>query len=176
MVTRKINKMPRPLYAAAGAGDLAYEKLCALPEKVSQLRGRVTELRPVVEDKVRNTDFGQVKVVAKRNAETVVHGAQVAQGRASAVYTDLVARGERVVRTAQSADLKASDASTEVVIDVAEADAALGVEPAVADQTPEPKAATKSESKPAGRRRATKATKATKETKEAKEAKEASGE
>jgi len=39
-------KIPAPLYAAAGAGDLAYQQLRKLPERVAELRERVAELRP----------------------------------------------------------------------------------------------------------------------------------
>ncbi|MBN1171893.1 MAG: hypothetical protein JXA67_06930 [Micromonosporaceae bacterium] len=94
MATKKINKIPTPLYAAAGAGDLAYEKLRELPQKVTQLRGRVAELRPVVEERVRRR-------------------AHAAQGKATAVFGDLVARGERVVRTART-DRPSEQPTTEV--------------------------------------------------------------
>ena len=45
-------KIPNPLYAAAGAGELAYEQLRRLPERVAELRGRVADLRPVVAEAV----------------------------------------------------------------------------------------------------------------------------
>jgi hypothetical protein len=103
-------KIPAPLYAAAGAGDLAYQQLLKLPERVAELRGRVTELRPAVADAVSEprlrADFGKLRKVARRNAAAVVSGAQVAQERATAVYTDLVARGERVVRSARTPVVK----------------------------------------------------------------------
>jgi hypothetical protein len=35
-------KIPAPLYAAAGAGDLAYEKIRKLPTVVTELRGKAT--------------------------------------------------------------------------------------------------------------------------------------
>src|SRR4051812_3994576 len=94
-------KIPTPFYAAAGAGDLAYQQLLKLPERVAELRGRVAELRPVVSDAVseRNlrADLDKLRDTARRNAAAVVTGAQVAQEKAVAVYIDLVARGERVV-------------------------------------------------------------------------------
>jgi len=86
-------KIPAPLYAAAGAGDLAYQQLRKLPEQVSQLRGRVAELRPVVAE----TNLDKLRDVARRNAGAFVAGAQEAQTRATAVYKDLVARGQKVV-------------------------------------------------------------------------------
>jgi heparin binding hemagglutinin HbhA len=125
-------KIPAPLYAAAGAGELAYEQLLKLPERVEKLRGRVAELRPVVTDvvsdrvsekairieidKIRDT----VRDTAKRNAQVFVSGAQVAQERAVAVYTELVARGERVVAGARTEQAKAQLATAKIEIKDAE--------------------------------------------------------
>ena len=50
-------KIPTPLYAAAGAGDLAYQQLRKLPAQVAQLRARVEELRPAVTDAVAETNL-----------------------------------------------------------------------------------------------------------------------
>jgi len=90
-------KIPAPLYAAAGAGDLAYQQLRKLPEQVSQLRGRVSELRPAVTEAVAETNLDKIRDVAKRNADAFVAGAQVAQTKATEVYKGLVARGQKVV-------------------------------------------------------------------------------
>jgi hypothetical protein len=102
MTTEPKTRIPAPLYAAAGAGELAYRQLRRLPARVTELRGRVdtTEL-----------DVDRLRQVARRNAEAfvsgAVSGAQAAQERAAAIYTDLVTRGEQVVRggagTAKSA-------------------------------------------------------------------------
>jgi hypothetical protein len=104
-------KIPTPLYAAAGAGDLAYQRLRKLPEQVAQLRARVEELRPNVADANLRTDLDRLRGAARRNAASLLAsaqaGAQVAQDRALAVYTDLVARGEKVVNTARSAEAEA---------------------------------------------------------------------
>ena len=101
-------KIPSPLYAAAGAGDLAYQRLRKLPEQVSSLRERVSELRPAVSDAVSETnlraDLDRLRQVARRNAATIVAGAQQASERAAAVYTQLVVRGEKVVRNVQGAE------------------------------------------------------------------------
>jgi heparin binding hemagglutinin HbhA len=94
-------KIPTPLYAAAGAGDIAYRQLRKLPEQVAQLRGRVSELRPVVSEAVAETNLDKIRDVARRNADALVSGAQVAQERATAVYKDLVARGQKIVDGAQ---------------------------------------------------------------------------
>jgi len=112
----KTRKIPAPLFAAAGAGDLAYQRLRKLPEQVSQLREQVSEIRPAVADAVSETnlraDLGRLRQAARRNAATVLSGAQLAGERAAAVYTELVVRGERVVRNVQT---------TEAAIEVAPA-------------------------------------------------------
>jgi heparin binding hemagglutinin HbhA len=117
-------KIPTPLYAAAGAGELAYEQLRKLPERVADLRGRVQELRPVVTDAVSErtlkVDLDKLRDTARRNAQVVVSGAQVAQERAVAVYTELVARGERVVAGARTEQAKAQLAAAKAEIRDAE--------------------------------------------------------
>ncbi|GEM_PF-2096347 len=111
-------KFPTPLYAAAGAGDLAYQQIRRLPEKVAELRGRVAELRPVaaeaVSERSLRADLDRLRETAKRGAAAVVSGAQAAQGRAVNVYTDLVARGERVVAGAREAEAKVQLATAKV--------------------------------------------------------------
>ncbi|MEV8513351.1 hypothetical protein [Dactylosporangium sp. NPDC051484] len=107
-------KIPTPLYAAAGAGDLAYEQLRKLPAQVAHLRTRVEELRPAVAGAVSEgnlrDDLDRLRGMARRNAASFLAsaqaGAQVAQDRAVAVYSDLVARGEKVVSTARGAEAK----------------------------------------------------------------------
>jgi heparin binding hemagglutinin HbhA len=93
-------KIPAPLYAAAGAGDLAYQRIRKL---VAELRPAVTEV--VSEPRLR-ADLTKLRKAARRNAAAFVNGAQVAQERATAVYTDLVERGERVVRSARTPVVK----------------------------------------------------------------------
>jgi heparin binding hemagglutinin HbhA len=104
-------KIPAPLYAAAGAGDLAYEQLRKLPERVAELRERVNEIRPVVTDVVSErslrSDIDRLRAIARRNAETFVTGVEAAQERATEVYLRLVARGERLVADARTAEAKA---------------------------------------------------------------------
>jgi hypothetical protein len=130
-------KIPAPLYAAAGAGDLAYQQLRKLPEQVANLRERVAELRPAVSDAVSETnlraDFERLSTSARRN---FVAGAQLATERAAALYTELVNRGERVVRNVRT---------TEAAIEVA---------PAAGTVTT--KAATKPVAKPVAKKTAAK--------------------
>jgi heparin binding hemagglutinin HbhA len=101
MTTDTARRYPAPLYAAAGAGDLAYQQLRKLPARAVELTGK---LRPVVTDAVREPKLrvdrdmaDRVRDVAIRNAAVLLTGVQAAQERAAAVYTDLVARGEKVV-------------------------------------------------------------------------------
>jgi heparin binding hemagglutinin HbhA len=109
-------KIPAPLYAAAGAGDLAYQRLRKLPEQVAQLRERVAEIAPAVGGAVSETnlrvDLDRLRDAARRNAATLVAGAQQASERAAAVYSELIVRGERVVRNVRT---------TEAAIEVAPA-------------------------------------------------------
>ena len=96
MSTQSANtrRYPNPLYAAAGAGDLAYEQLRQLPAKAVEVGARVAALRPVVTNVVaepaRRVDVDKLRDAAVRNAE-------VLRTQAVAVYNDLVARGEKVV-------------------------------------------------------------------------------
>jgi hypothetical protein len=121
-------KIPNPLYAAAGAGELAYEQLRRLPERVEQLRGRVSELRPTVTDAVTDrvserslrADLDKLRDSALRNAQLVAAGAQVAQKQAAAVYSELVARGERIVAGARTEQAKAQLATAKAEIKDAE--------------------------------------------------------
>jgi hypothetical protein len=129
-------RIPAPLYAAAGASDLAYEQLRKLPAVVAELRGKAiagtTDLRQRaaagrvdlreravatlkaaeatandLRDKATTADIDRIREVALRNATAVMAGAQ-------AVYTQLVARGERVVGSGvvQAADTVNSDIET----------------------------------------------------------------
>ena len=109
-------KIPAPLLAAAGAGDLAYQELRKLPEQVAHLRERVSEIRPAVAEAVSEpnlrTDLDRLRDAARRNVKTIVHSAQLATERAAAAYNELVVRGERVVRSVRA----------EAAIEVAPAD------------------------------------------------------
>lgn len=107
MTEQTKTRIPAPLYAAAGAGDLAYEQLRKLPTVVNHLSERAAaslkaanvqagttaaELR----EKATTTDFDKLRETATAGAAAF---AQLAQERATAIYTTLVARGERVVGT-----------------------------------------------------------------------------
>jgi hypothetical protein len=121
--TENKSKLPAPVYAAAGAGDLAYQQLRKLPAKVAELRERVTANE--VDLKV---DVDRFRKAARRNAAALASATQAAQDRATALYTQLVTRGEHVV-SGTRAPLKVK--------------ATIGTEPA------EPKPVAKKATKPA---------------------------
>jgi heparin binding hemagglutinin HbhA len=102
--------MPAAFYAAAGAGDLAYQGLRRLPEAATRtLRGaRATaatlreraasgELR-INRDRIA-ADLATLRESAQRGATAFVATAAAAQERAVTSYRNLVAHGEHVVGT-----------------------------------------------------------------------------
>ncbi|WP_433827478.1 hypothetical protein ACQP2E_36350 [Actinoplanes sp. CA-015351] len=122
MTEQTNTKIPAPLYAAAGAGDLAYQQLRKLPAVLTELSDRAAASLKVyndqagtkaaeLRDKANTTDF----VALRENAATAATAfAQVAQERATTIYTALVARGERVVGTGvvEAADVVNADIET----------------------------------------------------------------
>ena len=100
MSTQSANtrRYPNPLYAAAGAGDLAYEQLRQIPAKAVEIGGRVAALRPVVTDAVTNAVAEPAKRVdVDKLRDAALRNAEVLRTQAVSVYNDLVARGEKVV-------------------------------------------------------------------------------
>ena len=89
MAAETNTKIPTPLYAAAAVGDLAYRRLRKLPATVADLRERVART---------DLDTDRLRLIAQRNASSLVNGAKDAQVRAQNLYTKLVAHGEEVVR------------------------------------------------------------------------------
>ena len=107
MTEQTQTRFPAPLYAAAGAGDLAYQQLRKLPAVVTELSDRAVASLRTANDTANTkaaslkttataTDFDKLRETA---AASAVAFAQAAQERALAVYTSLVAHGERVVGT-----------------------------------------------------------------------------
>jgi heparin binding hemagglutinin HbhA len=122
MTDQTKTKLPAPLYAAAGAGDLAYQQLRKLPAVVTELSERAAaSLRTYNEqagvkaaqlrEKAGSTDFDALRGNAASVATSI---AQLAQERAVTAYTQLVARGERVVGTGivEAADVVNADIET----------------------------------------------------------------
>ncbi|GAA3338812.1 hypothetical protein GCM10020358_20210 [Amorphoplanes nipponensis] len=105
MTEQTKTRFPAPLYAAAGAGDLAYQQLRKLPAVVTELSDRAVASLKTANDTANttattlkstatSTDFDKLRETATANAIAFAHAAQE---RALAVYTSLVAHGERVV-------------------------------------------------------------------------------
>ena len=122
MTEQTKTRFPAPLYAAAGAGDLAYEQLRKLNAVINQLGDRAAaQLRTAnssantkatqLRERVATTDIDRVRDTATSGA---VAFAQVAQERAFAFYTGLIARGERLVGTGvvEAADVVNADIET----------------------------------------------------------------
>jgi heparin binding hemagglutinin HbhA len=122
MTDQTKTRFPAPLYAAAGAGDLAYQQLRKLPAVVTELSEKAAaSLRTYNEqanakaaqlrEKAQTTDYDALRGNAASVASTF---AQIAQDRAVNLYTNLVARGERVVGSGvvASADVVNADLET----------------------------------------------------------------
>ena len=122
MTEQTKTRFPAPLYAAAGAGDLAYQQLRKLPEVLTELSERAAaSLRTYNEqagakaaelrERAATTDFDALRGNAASVATSI---AQLAQERAVTAYTALVARGEKVVGTGviATADVVNSDIET----------------------------------------------------------------
>jgi hypothetical protein len=164
MTEPKTKNIPAPLYAAAGAGDLAYRQLRKLPAIYADLSDKATnnstELRDELQKraaeavrqanatlrqaneaaaKLRTNEFDvdRLRDAAMRNAAAFVAGAQAAQERAVELYAELVSRGEKVVGNGivEAADTVNAD------MDATEPPAALTGTPAdVARKAPAKKA------------------------------------
>ena len=122
----KTTRIPAPLYAAAGAGEMAYRQLLKLPTYANDLSDKAanngaelrqqvitttTELREratkayrqanerAVRLRKEDLDVDRLRDLAMRNAGQFIVTAQDLQDRAIRFYGDLVARGEKVVGT-----------------------------------------------------------------------------
>lgn len=142
-------RFPAPLYAAAGAGDLAYQQLRKLPAVLTELSDKAAaQLRTVNEtantrasslrEKASTADLDRLRATATSSAVTL---AQVAQERALSLYTALVARGEKVVGTGVVTAADVVNADMTVTEEPKAVAAASAAEPA---PKPRKRAATKS--------------------------------
>ena len=159
MTDQTDTRFPAPLYAAAGAGDLAYQQLRKLPAVVSELSDRaVASLRTAndtanttaasLKSTANATDFDKLRETATASA---VAFAQAAQERALAVYTALVAHGERVVGTGVVEAAEVVNADIEATDEPKAVEAAPVATPAtVAAGTPAATPKPRKRAKPAG--------------------------
>ena len=149
MTEQTKTRIPAPLYAAAGAGDLAYQELRKLPAVLTELSDKAAASLKVyneqagtkaaeLRNKANTADFDAVRENATSMAATF---AQVAQERALAVYTALVARGERVVGTGvvEAADVVNSDIETTEEPKAVAATPAVVAEAKAVEAAPAPK-------------------------------------
>lgn len=89
--------IPAPIYAAAGAGEIAYEKLRKLPAAAARTADGLRQ-RLAAPDRDRSVvDLARVRESARRGTAQLVAQAAGVQDRAAAGYRRLVARGERVM-------------------------------------------------------------------------------
>ena len=141
MTEQTKTRFPAPLYAAAGAGDLAYQQLRKLPAVVNELSDRATAslkaandqastTATTLRDRATTTDFDKLRDTATHSA---VAFAQIASERAIALYTALVARGERVVGTG------VVEAAEVVNADMVTTEEPKAVEAAADDSDPKPR-------------------------------------
>jgi heparin binding hemagglutinin HbhA len=155
MTEQTKTRFPAPLYAAAGAGDLAYEQLRKLPAVVNELSERAAASLRIyneqagvkaaqLREKASTTDFDALRGNAASVATSI---AQLAQDRAVTAYTALVARGERIVGSGVVATADVVNADLETTEEPKAVEAAKATDAASA---PKPrKRATKPATKPA---------------------------
>jgi heparin binding hemagglutinin HbhA len=143
MTDQTKTRFPAPLYAAAGAGDLAYQQLRKLPAVINDLSERAaaslrnanetaTTRATSLRERANATDLDKLRSTAASSAVGLAHAAQE---RAIAIYTALVAHGERVVGTGvvEAADVVNADMET------TEQPKAVGSAEDTAEATAEPK-------------------------------------
>lgn len=134
--------LPSPIYAVAGAGDLAYQRLRKLPDTAARtLRNAgqtAADLRRRFADG-QTLDLTRVRESAQRNAAAATARVSAASRKAVAGYRRLVAHGERVLaERGRSATLTATPP------------AELVSAPAAADGDTPPAATDDGAEKPAG--------------------------
>jgi hypothetical protein len=95
-MTNHKTELPTPIYAAAGAGELAYQQLRKLPEAAARTMRNAGQLRQRLADPQSQLNV-RMRESAERGRSAVRSRAVAAQQRAAAGYRNLVARGERVV-------------------------------------------------------------------------------
>lgn len=88
--------IPRPFYAAAGAGELAYQRLRRLPEAATRTADEL-RARLAVPERDLAVELARLRESAQRGTATFMARAVGFQDRATASYQRLVARGERLV-------------------------------------------------------------------------------
>ena len=89
-------EFPAPFYAAAGAGDVAYQQLRRLPELANRTADQLRQ-RFATPERDLNAELARLRESAQRSREALLARAVTVQDRTVAGYRRLVARGERVM-------------------------------------------------------------------------------
>jgi hypothetical protein len=163
-MTETNTKIPAPVYAVAGAGDVALRQLRKLPAVTAELRAEIP---------ARAVELGvalpaRAAELRAQVATQVPAAVQSLMAEAQQVYLELVARGERVVARGRSVAAEAVDAPAPTTRPATaqprttkvDADTPAKVRTRRAPATTA--AARKAPARPAKATRATKATKTTK--------------
>jgi len=134
------------VYAAAGVGDLAVQQLRKIPALAEQLRAKAGQLREQGPSLRAQATEKAAELTGKVDVEKIrtvlVTNAQKAAEKATSLYEELVARGERVVD-----EESAKPAAHTVAIETAEPAATPAEKPVTPAEKPVTPAA-----KPAARR------------------------
>ena len=134
--------LPTAFYAAAGAGDLAYQRLRKLPDATERALRTAGETATTLRERMAAgearlprerivAEAARLRESAQRGAHTFVSGAATAQQKAVTGYQNLVAHGVKVVAarngeatiTVAPAEID-SPAATDVSPEAASAEAA----------------------------------------------------
>jgi hypothetical protein len=100
--------LPAAFYAAAGASELAYQRLRQLPDATERAWRTASETATILRERVAAGETGlpreriaaevaRLRESAQRGAHTVMSSAATAQHKAVTGYRNLVAHGEKVV-------------------------------------------------------------------------------
>lgn len=155
--------LPKPVYAVAGAGDLAAEQIKKLASQAPELQARAAELpqeiRKIAADlprdlqnlatdlpslaadlqtKARGLDVETVTAVVRKNTAAVRKNVETAQHKAVDVYGDLVERGQKFVAKRQDGTSAAPATPKTVARKVAAKKAAAKQQNPTAELGPEP--------------------------------------
>lgn len=117
--TTSAGELPKPLYAAAGAGELAYQQLRRLPAVAARTLRTAGQTADELRQRFGSQDEpvrSRMRASAQRSRVAMRNRATAAQERAAAGYRNLVARGERVMAERGGALRRHEPAPVEVIV------------------------------------------------------------
>lgn len=115
-MNRNRTDLPAPFYAAAGAGDVAYQQLRRLPEVAVRTAEGLRRRFTAPDGDVNPVDLPRIRASAQRGTAAFAARAAQVQDQAAAGYRRLVARGERVMADRIGANPTAERAGIEVEV------------------------------------------------------------